>query len=120
MVSRVMPERTEPAGNQEGRATRDEARSVRVEHDPAAEALSGLVNRVKVEYQEMPGMRLTVSQAQRLFGINESVCRQVLEVLSNMGHLRVADGQYMRAPERRAGGSVPPDPPQAPRGDRGR
>jgi hypothetical protein len=34
-----------------------------------------------MEYYEMPGLRLTLSQARRLFGLRDEVCRRVLDAL---------------------------------------
>src|SRR4030095_1888777 len=38
-------------------------------------------NRVRAEYEEMPGMRLKLEQMQRLFGLERSVCLRLLEAL---------------------------------------
>lgn len=40
-----------------------------------------LLLRVALEYYEMPGLRLTRPQAQRLFGLREDVCARVLDTL---------------------------------------
>ena len=49
-------------------------------------------------YREMPGLRLHLIQAARLFGLRETTCRIVLEDLVAQGSLRrAADGQYVRA-----------------------
>lgn len=54
-----------------------------------------LVRRVRQEYEEMPGMCLTVAQAHRLFALREDVCVRVLESLVRVGLLdRLRDGQY--------------------------
>lgn len=37
--------------------------------------------RIKAEYEEMPGLRLTLSQAARLFGLEPARCAQLLEKL---------------------------------------
>lgn len=37
--------------------------------------------RIKAEYEEMPGLRLTLPQAARLFGLEPARCAQVLEWL---------------------------------------
>ena len=44
--------------------------------------------RVRAEFDEMPGMRLTVSQASRLFGLDPDVCLNVVEQLINSAYLR--------------------------------
>lgn len=40
-----------------------------------------ILRRIRNEYIEMPGLRLTVCQAQRLWGLDEAMCRQVIELL---------------------------------------
>ena len=40
-----------------------------------------LLARIKGEYLESPGLRLTTPQAQRLWGLDDTVCRQALEEL---------------------------------------
>ena len=40
-----------------------------------------LVRRVRAEYQDMPGLRLTLAQAQRLFGLREDICVRVLNTV---------------------------------------
>ena len=37
-----------------------------------------LLERVRAEYLEMPGLRLTLKQVQRLCGIERTVCQMVL------------------------------------------
>ena len=44
--------------------------------------------RVRAEFEEMPGMTLTVSQASRLFGLDRDVCLNVVEHLINSSYLR--------------------------------
>jgi hypothetical protein len=38
---------------------------------------------VHAEFTEMPGLRLTVPQAQRLFGLDAAMCEQVIDALVN-------------------------------------
>jgi hypothetical protein len=38
-------------------------------------------SRVRAEYVEMPGMRLTLEQVQRLCGIERALCQTVLDAL---------------------------------------
>src|SRR5436309_2331343 len=40
-----------------------------------------VIERVVAEFQEMPGMRLTVEQVGRLFGIERAMCQRVLDAL---------------------------------------
>src|ERR687896_292834 len=53
--------------------------------------------RIRAEYLEMPGMRLTPEQVQRLSGVDHAVCRHILDALVEAKFLRVGtDGSYMR------------------------
>ena len=54
-----------------------------------------LVHRIRAEFQEMPGLRLTATQAARLFGVSEDACARILSALSAEGFLRcTTDGHY--------------------------
>jgi len=56
-----------------------------------------LVDRVRGEYLEMPGLRLTLAQARRLWAIDATTCGQVLQRLADMNFLaRSSDGKYTR------------------------
>jgi hypothetical protein len=56
-----------------------------------------LLTRIKGEYTEMPGLRLTADQGSRLWGIERDQCEEVLHVLVDRGFLNAgADGQYSR------------------------
>jgi hypothetical protein len=56
--------------------------------------------RIRAEYMEMPGMRLTLQQAQRLAGADSSVCRLALDGLVRENFLRMEpDGSYARLTE---------------------
>jgi len=53
--------------------------------------------RIRAEYLEMPGLRLTLEQAQRLCGVERELCRIVLDALVAEQFLCVrADGTYAR------------------------
>jgi hypothetical protein len=53
------------------------------------------LQRLRGEFLEMPGLRLTVSQAQRLCGVDPAICKAILEVpLHQAGWvLRPIDGR---------------------------
>jgi hypothetical protein len=52
-----------------------------------------LVQRVRSEFSEMPGLRLTPAQAARLLGLDPASCQKVLNVLVQSAFLRwTADG----------------------------
>jgi len=53
--------------------------------------------RVRMEFLEMPGLALTPLQAQRLFGLDATVCAIVLHELIHEGFLRVKQGRYCRS-----------------------
>ena len=49
-----------------------------------------MLQRICAEYVEMPGLRLSRKQAQRLWGLDEEACGQILEFLVKTGFLRLA------------------------------
>lgn len=56
-----------------------------------------LVRRVRSEFDEMPGLRLTFAQARVLFGLEAGCCQRILTFLSESGYLtRTRDGRYGR------------------------
>ena len=62
-----------------------------------------LVQRVRSEFLEMPGLRLTCQQAQRLWGLDEWLCLQVLDALVDSKFLfRSTHGMYARVSDGRA------------------
>ena len=54
--------------------------------------MNDLVGRIRAEFLEMPGLRLTVAQASRLWGVDEGVCRHVIDVLIGSSFLRWTTG----------------------------
>ena len=61
-------------------------------------AEEALMRRVRGEYREMPGMRLTVDQAMRLWTLDRNTCSHVLASLVAAHFLRQdSTGQYMKA-----------------------
>ncbi len=51
--------------------------------------------RIRAEFLEMPGLRLTADQAQRLCGVGRTICQMVLDELVNAKFLGVStDGHY--------------------------
>lgn len=62
------------------------------------------VRRVSAEFLEMPGLRLTVPQASRLFGLPSTECLSLLTSLVQRGFLvRTRDGLYVRPSVRQSG-----------------
>jgi hypothetical protein len=59
-----------------------------------------ILRRIRAEYLEMPGLRLSRPQAQRLWGLDEQTCAQLLESLTEEKFLyRRDDGMYARLTE---------------------
>ena len=59
-----------------------------------------LVDRVRGEFNEMPGLQLTMAQAARLWGIDVAACRHVIDVLVEASFLRwTSAGKIARAEE---------------------
>jgi hypothetical protein len=52
--------------------------------------------RIRAEYREMPGLKLTLPQASRLFHIETAKCRRVLARLVAAGVLSVEEGSFVR------------------------
>jgi hypothetical protein len=62
------------------------------------DGLAVTMARVSGEYVEMPGLQLTLEQAQRLFGLSESECGVVLESLAECEILmKLPNGKFARA-----------------------
>ena len=47
-----------------------------------------LVRRIRAEFEEMPGLRLTLTQAARLWGLDHQTCRAVVDALVGTSFLR--------------------------------
>lgn len=57
-----------------------------------------LLNRVRSEFIEMPGLRLRLDQAQRLWNLDRASCETVLRCLVDANFLRRdAEDAYARA-----------------------
>jgi len=56
-----------------------------------------MLRRISGEYLEMPGLRLTCEQAQRLWGLDRDTCCELLaELVAARFLARTSSGQYMR------------------------
>ena len=63
-----------------------------------ASAIDEWFDRVLGEYLEMPGLRLTTAQAQRLWGLDRAACDAVLSALVDAKFLFCSrDGAFARA-----------------------
>jgi len=63
---------------------------------------SGLLHRVHGEYMEMPGLRLTLAQACRLWNADPTASLDVLNRLVEEQFLRLSGPHYVRAATGRA------------------
>ena len=68
-----------------------------------------LLRRIRGEYSEMPGLRLTCEQAQRLWGLDAVTCARLLKNLVDTRFLQrspdgrygqIGDGSFRRVPVR--------------------
>lgn len=56
-----------------------------------------LVARIRGEFREMPGLKLTLAQAQRLWGMDRATCESVLDMLVRSRFLACTrDGSFVR------------------------
>jgi hypothetical protein len=70
------------------------------------QALDDVLRRVQGEYIEMPGLRLTTAQAQRLWGLDRGACDALLGALVDAKFLfRTRDGAFVRSDVVRTGRS---------------
>jgi hypothetical protein len=61
-------------------------------------SVDAIVQRVRGEYLEMPGLSLTERQAQRLWHLEPEACRSLFRTLVESGFLRQTPrGGYVRA-----------------------
>ena len=62
-----------------------------------------LLQRVRSEFVEMPGLRLTEPQARRLWGLDRASCEMLLDTLVRSRFLsRTRDGSFLRTDINRA------------------
>jgi hypothetical protein len=65
---------------------------------PQHQSLDDVLRRVQGEYTEMPGLRLTLAQAQRLWGLDRTACDALLGALVDAKFLsRTRDGAFVRS-----------------------
>jgi hypothetical protein len=59
--------------------------------------LDNTINRIKSEYREMPGLHLTFEQMLRLWRLDRTTCRTLVETLIDAQFLKPTDdGRYVR------------------------
>ena len=69
-----------------------------VDARPTGTTIHDLTRRVQAEYAEMPGLNVTIAQAQRLLDVDRQTCVLVFRTLMLQGVLkRTAQGRYVRA-----------------------
>ena len=62
------------------------------------QAIRTLMDQVQAEYAEMPGLSVTLSQAQRLWAVDQETCAEVFCRLISSGVLRLTPkGRFVRA-----------------------
>ena len=60
-----------------------------------------VLERIRADYLEMPGLRVNAAQARRLWGLEAAACDRALEVLQDRRFLkRLADGTFVRSDSR--------------------
>jgi hypothetical protein len=63
----------------------------------SSSGIQDVVRRVRGEFLEMPGLRLTAEQARRLWRLDETACEAVLGALVDARFLaRTRDGAFVR------------------------
>ena len=83
---------------------------------PRSRSEEHLLRRARGEFLEMPGLRLTCEQAQRLWGLDDETCSSLLNRLVDLKFLiRGSDGTYARLTE----GSLPTSPRRMAKADLG-
>ena len=65
-----------------------------------------LLNRIRAEFLEMPGLRLTLQQAQRLCGGDRAACEDALRALVDDHFLAIRHGRYARPSDASVNGEV--------------
>ncbi len=71
--------------------------------DPSAQPARGeswlteVLGHIREEYDDMPGLCLTLPQAQRLWGLDAGTCQRAIATLVDAGFLRPSPFGYVRA-----------------------
>jgi len=63
---------------------------------PPVSAVDQMLRRIKGEFLEMPGLRLTCRQAQRLWNLDAIVCEALLAALVDVRFLVESDGVFLQ------------------------
>jgi len=61
--------------------------------------IDALIQRIREEFDEAPGLQITVEEGVRFWALDAETCAEVLVALHETGFLiRTQDGRYHRAP----------------------
>jgi hypothetical protein len=97
-----VPRGTQPAERRRGPSRhdlRDRRQQLEREWEAMHSRLDSLLARIRGEYQEMPGLRLTRAQACRLWQVDPATCEVVLQTLLAEGFLaRTTNGMFVASP----------------------
>ena len=58
------------------------------------------LRRIESEFAEMPGLKLTAAQVNRLCNLPTDVCESALQALTRSGFLQVSGGAFLRLGQR--------------------
>ena len=59
-------------------------------------AMEQMLRRIEGEFREMPGLRLTCRQAQRLWNLDQLVCESLLAALVDVRFFTESDGVFVQ------------------------
>ena len=65
-----------------------------------------MLRRIQGEFREMPGLRLTCRQAQRLWNLDQLVCESLLAALVDVRFLVECDGVFLQRTDAVASGML--------------
>jgi hypothetical protein len=77
--------------------SRHASRNASLTQGQSAPLERALILRVQGEYDEMPGLCLTLDQAARLFGLDRQLCERLLADCVHAGILRESHGRFVRS-----------------------
>ena len=87
---------------------------------PEFPVTAALLQRIRTEYSEIPGLKLTAAQAQRLWGLDRETSHAALATLVETAFLsRTLKGLFVMATTTRQGGRVALEPPSGHMPNRG-
>lgn len=72
--------------------------NVRADVSTSRQAIRSLMELVRAEYVEMPGLSVTLPQARRLWAVDHATCEEVFSRLISEGVVRrTGKGRFVRA-----------------------